>query len=587
MKNLKLIFLLFLYHLLLMIWVPPAAGQVAEIRAEEIPADDTYLGARWSAGTRTVGDFLFDVDIQAPTGDIRCLGVENVSGLHDWWVTGAADMQGGYLYQLSYDGQLLWRYSQGNSAGWGWRDLAYDGDYLYASDSYFIEQISVQNGSVTGLKINSPISPARALAYDPVTDSFWTASYDSPIYNVFWNGSHQTYDNPNSLSIYGMAMDPVNDILWTWSQDASGALASAFNPRTGIFTGESWDGKTAPFSGDAGGSCIFQDPTHGTVFAGLHQSNPDNVAVYEISLNPFPQLDIKCNGQESEVVVADVQKVTLTIGVEARQGAGKSIDVWCILNRKGTGTYTYDGTTWNKDHDSVYFSGGLNDMFDTILDETLPVGSYIAYLGIDTKPNGLLDMDSIFDYDAVDFEVVAMVGISEDFEDGFADNWVDDGPHWSVNLGTYLLDTPSFAHYSSYYDFDYCDFTYEIDMRMVDTGNINDYYYYGLYFRSDGTIDNCYTLYTMNSGSCFLHKIVNGVAAGLYNGSFKNFVTGVGSWNTLGVDVRGSGFDVYCNGVMEFSVTDTTYISGKVGLRGEGSLVYDLDYEFDNIDLNL
>jgi|GEM_PF-1728488 len=229
------------------------------------------------------GDYLYTIDVETITGDFRCLGVEHDTS--DWWVTGGADMYGAYLYQINHAGTILINtYAQGNTS-WGWRDLGFDGVYLYASDSYFIEQIDPTTGSPTGVTIPSPTSPARAMAYDPVTDSFWTANFSSSIYNIDRGGNYTTFANPSGLSIYGMAMDDINDILWVWSQDASGALASAFDPRTGSFTGESWDGGTAPYFGFAGGCCIYDDPVWGYVFAGMHQSTTDNIAIY--SLLPF------------------------------------------------------------------------------------------------------------------------------------------------------------------------------------------------------------------------------------------------------------------------------------------------------------
>jgi|GEM_PF-2303930 len=373
--------------------------QATEFSVDKAPQTNPNLGSR------AVGDYLYYVDVEAVTADIRCLGVENLGPNNDWWVTGAADMLGAYLYTIDYAGTtLLGQYSQGNT-GWAWRDLGFDGAYLYASDSYVIEQIDPATGMTTGVTIASPVSPARAMAYDPVTDSFWTASFSSSIYNIDRAGGYTTYANTNALSIYGMAMDDSTDTLWIWSQDGSGSLASAFDPRTGTLTGDSWDGGTAPIFGIAGGACIFDDPTHGTVFAGMHQASPDNVAVYEMAFNPMPQLDIKCNGEDDGVIVYAGANAVIDIDVEARQGAGYNVDLWCVIKRLPSLYYSYNGASWGAGLGNVYYTGPLGDVTDTILNQSVPIGSYIAYVALDTNANGTLDMGSIFDYDEVDFTV--------------------------------------------------------------------------------------------------------------------------------------------------------------------------------------
>jgi len=223
------------------------------------------------------GELLYTLNVGTITGDIRCLGVE-FDDDDNWWITGAADMLGAKLYKISYGGTLLGTYNQGKT-GWGWRDLAYDGRYLYASDSYVIDQIDPATGMVTGVTIPSPVTPARALAYEAPSDSFWTASFSSSIYSIKRDGTFSAYANPG-LMVYGMAMDDAARTLWIWSQDGSGCMASAFDTVTGTFTGQSWDGDIG-LAGIAGGACIFEDPGYGRmVMAGLQQASPDVVAVY-------------------------------------------------------------------------------------------------------------------------------------------------------------------------------------------------------------------------------------------------------------------------------------------------------------------
>ncbi len=121
---------------------------------------------------------------------------------------------------------------------------------------------------------------------------------------------------------------------------------------------------------------------------------------------PFPRLDIKCNGEDRDVVVAGGSKVTLTIEIESRDYAGFPVDLWVAAIRPGGAwTYGYHGAAnWIAGWGNVYFTGGLFDLSETVLDRSLPAGHYTAGLAIDIDPDGVLDMPR--DYDAVDFEVL-------------------------------------------------------------------------------------------------------------------------------------------------------------------------------------
>ena len=118
-------------------YVGDAQDVGAIIKAKEILSQtDATAGAIAGHGTKDPGDLLYEIDFGTATGDIRLLGCEFDDT--DWWVTGAYDQTTCKLYKLDYAGNLLNTYLQLNS-GWGWRDLAWDGTYLYCSDSYNIE----------------------------------------------------------------------------------------------------------------------------------------------------------------------------------------------------------------------------------------------------------------------------------------------------------------------------------------------------------------------------------------------------------------------------------------------------------------
>lgn len=85
------------------------------------------------------------------------LGIEFANG--NFWVTssGASKFEDpNMLLKLDSSGQLISAFPQGNDpADFGWRDLAYDGNFLYASDgASVITQIDPATGLPTGTTIN-------------------------------------------------------------------------------------------------------------------------------------------------------------------------------------------------------------------------------------------------------------------------------------------------------------------------------------------------------------------------------------------------------------------------------------------------
>lgn len=229
-------------------------------------------------------DVIFQVDVENQTGNNYLLGVE-FDGIN-YWITGSGHGGDNQLYKLNEAGDLLDTYSQGTSSYWGWRDMAFDGTYLYASDSEFIEQINPATGTATGLTINGPENPNRGLAYDPDTDHFWTANFGGDIYEFDRDGN-VINQYSNGKSVYGLAWDNCSEDgpwLWVWSQDGVGVLLSQFNPRSGIYTAVTFEGIDPP-GGVAGGATLRSDGT----FVAIHQADPDTMVGYELTIPCSPQ----------------------------------------------------------------------------------------------------------------------------------------------------------------------------------------------------------------------------------------------------------------------------------------------------------
>ncbi|MBI5805946.1 carboxypeptidase regulatory-like domain-containing protein [candidate division TA06 bacterium] len=251
-----------------------------------------------TAKSKSFSDSLWGLEVSGLTGDNLCLGVE-YDGTN-LWVSGAASdpaSDPNYLYKLDKSGSLLASYPQPSGNGWGWRDLCFDGSYLYAASGDSIEQIDTASGAPTGLKIYAHTSPCRGLAYDPAADCFYTANYSDDIRLVNRDGSLAN-SWPNSKNIFGLALDataPDGPWLWVFSQDGFPQVqASQLDPSSGSYTGVSFQCQAAdPANACAGGATFSTGLVPGRgILLGLLQDATDRLVGYDIRPHNAPWLTL-------------------------------------------------------------------------------------------------------------------------------------------------------------------------------------------------------------------------------------------------------------------------------------------------------
>jgi hypothetical protein len=238
--------------------------------------------AHCDTGTRGLGDILFTIDIEMITGDSRCLGVEFDDV--NYWATGAHDFSVNYLYEFSPDGTSLNKYPQppANWGGWGWRDLCFDSQYLYAGDpnAPYIEQIDPATGQITGVTYGPfPVFPSRGLGYDPSSDSFWSASFSGDLYQCFRDNTYNVFPNPGII-VTGIAFevsDPSHPMGWLVGNVGSDPWAFEFDPATGGHTGKSF-----MLSGAPGGACGFDAGEGLWVLGVIIQGVSDQLVAYDL-----------------------------------------------------------------------------------------------------------------------------------------------------------------------------------------------------------------------------------------------------------------------------------------------------------------
>jgi hypothetical protein len=244
-------------------WAPvtaakPALRIIGPATATPNPANTDFDDMATSQGTppsgqiEGFGDMLMQLNLLNITGATSHLGCAYADG-HFWVTSSEAGAPPNWLHKIDEAGTLVQSYSQ-PTTGWGWRDLAYDGTFLYGSVSPAIEQIDPATGQPTGVQIPGPANPNRALAYDPATDHFWTVDFGNPLYEIDRAGNIiNQFANP--ISSYGAAWDVYYDTakpyLWLNAGTTTGDThhMDQVDPLTGQLTGLSIIGLTGNIAG--------------------------------------------------------------------------------------------------------------------------------------------------------------------------------------------------------------------------------------------------------------------------------------------------------------------------------------------------
>jgi C1A family cysteine protease len=181
-------------------------------------------------------------------------------------------------------------------------------------------------------------------------------------------------------------------------------------------------------------------------------------------------------------------------------------------------------------------------------------------------------------------------GFIEDFNDGVANDWADDGSGtWSVAESVYKMtgNRPPGSFYTtrySYYDdgvFD--DFTYQVDVNNLQ-GSLSSTR--GMIFRGDGSLQNVYE-FRISSNRYTIGKRENGTVNYIWYRVQNDAInTGYDAWNTLKVVCHGETMEFYCNGTLLQRYTDTGgFLSGKAGVICDDHNDNDYLTHFDNATL--
>ncbi|MBI5060137.1 carboxypeptidase regulatory-like domain-containing protein [candidate division KSB1 bacterium] len=232
------------------------------------------------------------IEVTGSTGDHLILGCEFVGDF--WWISGGNGPDGdNLLYKYNLNGDLVGTLEQPTSSAYGWFDVCWDGNYLYGSDDDNLTGIDLTSGQVMN-QIPIPLSPARAIAFDPATQTFWIADYTHDLFKVNRQGQIlqqvANAEGPNQLAITGMtwrADDPDGYKLYIFSQNGAGSQTRVTRMNTQTLARQTViDLEANP--GDRSGGCAMTGGWNSTLLvfgAILQNSTGDRLGLFEVDFN--------------------------------------------------------------------------------------------------------------------------------------------------------------------------------------------------------------------------------------------------------------------------------------------------------------
>ncbi len=330
-----------------------AAGLAAGLAAPALAQNAEFapnLGSvpRWVPPMGGVSDALGTVvagpfDIQnpvVPPADNGCLGVASAFGF--FWISGRGSVgaiASHRIHKYTQAGVYVESYAQNSaSVPWGGRDgtaneaanLLYFGEELGRITEYSYSSATEDITFVRAITITPavPTTIVRALAFNPTNGHFYTANFNSSIWEftidpVVLVNTHVNAAGPGGAigALYGLAYSESTDTVWGWSQNPTAAsipapgyhlvFAAELDATTLAATGRVFDGAAVapgptPDNVAGGAEVVCDHPANAgkASLVAVHQATPDSMVVYDLDDacgNPcYPD----CTG-EGNLTIAD------------------------------------------------------------------------------------------------------------------------------------------------------------------------------------------------------------------------------------------------------------------------------------------
>lgn len=163
-------------------------------------------------------------------------------------------------------------------------------------------------------------------------------------------------------------------------------------------------------------------------------------------------------------------------------------------------------------------------------------------------------------------------GFNEDFEDGEAQNWLFSDDRFSVNDGKLEFSTGDDDNWAAaFYDQRFKNYKVEAKMvRLKSNGTKNNTL--AIYIRAegsleDGLLESGYQIGITQSGYGSVFKIEDGESTEYSPWVWvKEINHGLGKYNVVTVNVVGSTFEIFVNGIYIITLTDDQFSEGFVGI---------------------
>jgi hypothetical protein len=350
-------------------------------------------------------DMLYWQDVQATLANQLLLGGAYAGGY--FWITGgglsSATTTDNRIYRLTAAGAVVDSILQPNvGSGWGFRDMAFDGTYLYGGcESTIITAWDLTGAMVPSMNATRPSGSTlvRALAYDPITDSFWTGNFGSALFNFTRTGT-TIWTGPAAplTAVYGMVWDATGPWLWIYDQTGTpGTKFHQFNPTTHAFTGVTYNvplfgGLTANIAGGAEWSDSYSAAVSTIVAVGQGTAF-DNLYVLEMyPTGGFPDIAISMVPVTTPILIPPGGGSFDWNGtVTNNETTSQTFDVWVMVTLPNQAQY---GPVLGPITLTLAASGSLTRLRTQAIPATAPAGSYTYTGKVGDYPSAVYDFDS-------------------------------------------------------------------------------------------------------------------------------------------------------------------------------------------------
>ena len=306
--------------------------------------------------TRDLGDLQFIWGVENQTDDFQSIGCE-CDGTHFFVTGGNNGTDPNKVYIFDFDGNYVDSFDQQGTTGWGWLDLAWDGEYFYGGPEAGSRiDVFTDDGTVVDT-IPGPVPWCAGLAYDPDTDHLWTIDKwtDKVLYEIDKDGNViNSYQQDKN--VYGLAWDNISNygpFIWVAVQDPQCTFYQ-FDPSTGDYTGVSFEAYN-PGSTDnkaCGLGFTTKWNTSAGVLFGIQQCDQtpdgpgDQLAGYMICEIGAPEPGLCCEGSLNWV---DVKPETTVTGTFQVCNCGEE---GSFLNWQFQSAPSWPGAIWEIEPDS-------------------------------------------------------------------------------------------------------------------------------------------------------------------------------------------------------------------------------------------